>query len=196
MTAPSPGGGESQDHGAADYRLSVVQADDAAYPSGGESYIVARQNRGTVAGLLAVSPSLTTHFQLHDVGSAQGGPVRDITSESSDEDMASWSHDGKWIYFESDRSGVFQIWKVPFAGGTAVQVTKDGGADAFESRDGKFVYYTKWEQRGIWRKPVEGGPDTLIITAGRKEATVLRVPAASPEASHRGGNVAVGGRQF
>jgi Tol biopolymer transport system component/DNA-binding winged helix-turn-helix (wHTH) protein len=100
------------------------------------------------------------------VVSAQGGPVRHITSESSDEDMPSWSHDGKWIYFESDRSGVFQIWKVPFAGGTAIQVTNNGGADAFESRDGKFVYYTKWEQRGIWRKPVEGGPDTLIINNG------------------------------
>jgi Tol biopolymer transport system component/DNA-binding winged helix-turn-helix (wHTH) protein len=98
--------------------------------------------------------------------SAQGGPVRRITSESSEDDMPSWSHDGKWIYFESDRSGVFQIWKVPFGGGTAIQVTNNGGADAFESRDGKFVYYTKWEQRGIWRKPVEGGPDTLLINNG------------------------------
>jgi Tol biopolymer transport system component len=98
--------------------------------------------------------------------SAQGGPVRRITSESSEDDMPSWSHDGKWIYFESDRSGVFQIWKVPFGGGTAIQVTNNGGADAFESRDAKFVYYTKWEQRGIWRKPVEGGPETLIINNG------------------------------
>jgi len=100
------------------------------------------------------------------VVSAQGGPVRRITYESSAEDMPSWSHDGKWIYFESDRSGVFQIWRVPFAGGTAVQVTNNGGADAFESRDGKFVYYTKWEQRGIWRKPVQGGPETLVIPDG------------------------------
>jgi Tol biopolymer transport system component/DNA-binding winged helix-turn-helix (wHTH) protein len=101
------------------------------------------------------------------VVSAQGGPVRRITYESSAEDMPSWSYDGKWIYFESDRSGIFQIWKVPFAGGTAVQVTNDGGADAFESHDGKFVYYTKWEQRGIWRKPVQGGPETLVIPNGR-----------------------------
>jgi Tol biopolymer transport system component len=81
--------------------------------------------------------------------------------------MASWSRDGKWIYFESDRSGVFQIWKAPLAGGTAVQVTDHGGADAFESRDGKFVYYAKWDQRGIWRKPTQGGvPETLVINRG------------------------------
>ncbi len=96
----------------------------------------------------------------------QGGPVRRMTSESSAENMPSWSQDGKWIYFESDRSGVFEIWKTPAAGGTAVQVTNNGGAEAFESHDGKFVYYTKWEQRGIWRKHVEGGPETLVIHNG------------------------------
>ncbi len=45
-------------------------------------------------------------------------------------------------------------------------MTNNGGADAFESHDGKFVYYTKWEQRGIWRKPVQGGPETLVIPKG------------------------------
>jgi dipeptidyl aminopeptidase/acylaminoacyl peptidase len=98
---------------------------------------------------------------------AQGGPVRRITPESSDENMASWSQNGKWIYFESNRSGVFQIWKAPLAAGIAVQVTHNGGADAFESRDGKFVYYAKWRQRGIWRTPAEGsGPETLVIDRG------------------------------
>jgi Tol biopolymer transport system component len=98
---------------------------------------------------------------------AEGGPVRRITAESSDENMASWSRDGKWIYFQSNRSGVFQIWKAPLAGGTAVQVTHNGGSAAFESRDGKFVYYTKWGRGGIWRKPTEGGgAETLVIDRG------------------------------
>jgi dipeptidyl aminopeptidase/acylaminoacyl peptidase len=101
------------------------------------------------------------------VVSAKGGPVRRITSGSSDENMASWSQDGKWIYFESDRSGVPQIWKASPAGGTPVQVTQEGGAEAFESRDGKFVYYTKWGHRGIWKKPTDGGgPETLVIDRG------------------------------
>jgi Tol biopolymer transport system component len=98
---------------------------------------------------------------------AKGGPVRRITPESSEDDVASWSHDGKWIYFESDRSGVFQIWKAPLGQGTTVPVTENGGAEAFESVDGKFVYYTKHAQRGIWRKPTEGGgPETLVIDRG------------------------------
>jgi Tol biopolymer transport system component len=77
--------------------------------------------------------------------------------------MASWSWDGKWIYFDSDRTGAFQIWKVPFAGGAAVQVTRYGGFDAFESREGKFLYYTKMVQPGIWRVSTQGGPETLVV---------------------------------
>jgi len=98
---------------------------------------------------------------------AQGGPVRNITPESSHEDMASWSHDGRWIYFESNRTGSYEIWKTPASGGTAVQVTRNGGAEAFESGDGKFVYYTKWGLPGIWRKPVQGGRETLVVHNGR-----------------------------
>jgi Tol biopolymer transport system component/DNA-binding winged helix-turn-helix (wHTH) protein len=101
------------------------------------------------------------------VVSAKGGAVRRITPEHSDESMASWSQDGKWIYFESNHSGDFEIWKVSVAGGSIVQVTRSRGADAFESRDGKFVYYAKWGRRGIWRKPTEGDrPETLVIDRG------------------------------
>lgn len=97
---------------------------------------------------------------------SQGGPIRRLTTESSQEDMASWSHDGRWIYFRSDRSGANEIWKAPASGGPAVAVTTNGGADAFESRDGKFVYYAKWGQQGIWRKPVTGGPEIIVTHSG------------------------------
>jgi Tol biopolymer transport system component len=97
---------------------------------------------------------------------SQGGPIRRMTPESSEEDMPSWSRDGRWIYFYSDRSGGTDVWKVPASGGPAVAVTTNGGADAFESRDGKFIYYTKWGQQGIWRKPVGGGPEILVTHSG------------------------------
>ncbi len=41
-----------------------------------------------------------------------------------------------------------------------------GGADAAESSDGLFVYYTKMNQRGIWRKPVAGGSESLVVPRG------------------------------
>ena len=47
------------------------------------------------------------------------------------------------------------------AGGPAVQVTNHGGYAAFESLDGKFLYYTKYQAvPGIWRIPTSGGEET------------------------------------
>jgi hypothetical protein len=64
----------------------------------------------------------------------------------------------------SNRSGKLQIWKIPKEGGPAVQLTKDGGFEGFESPDGKFFYYAKGRRMpGIWRIPVEGGEETLVL---------------------------------
>jgi hypothetical protein len=76
----------------------------------------------------------------------------------------SWSHDGKWVYFASTRSGHFQVWKVPAAGGAALQVTKQGGHAALPSADGKLIYYAKSQYANpeIWQIPVNGGLETLV----------------------------------
>jgi hypothetical protein len=51
---------------------------------------------------------------------------------------------------------------MPAEGGEKVQVTKRGGFAAFESPDGKFVYYTALKP-GIWRVAVEGGEETPVL---------------------------------
>jgi len=48
-----------------------------------------------------------------------------------------------WIYFGSKRTGRWETWKVRADGGEVVQVTRNGGQMAFESPDGRFIYYTK-----------------------------------------------------
>jgi Tol biopolymer transport system component len=86
--------------------------------------------------------------------------------ESSAEVRPSWSRDGQWIYFGSNRSGTWQIWKTPAEGGQAAPVTQQGGAEAFESPDGKFLYYTKGldlNPTGIWQMPVTGGAEIRIL---------------------------------
>ena len=109
------------------------------------------------------------------ITSVDGGLPRRLTKESSDENVPSWSRDARWIYFSSDRTGKRQIWKAPAEGGEAVQVTKQGGFSAFESPDGKFVYYTKDFKEGgeftpgIWRTPVEGGEETLVLDSFNAE---------------------------
>jgi len=95
--------------------------------------------------------------------SPEGGSARRLTTETSNEIRPSWSRDGRWIYFGSNRSREWQIWKMPAVGGQAVQVTKQGGREAFESADGRFVYYTKDRNLpGLWRIPVEGGEEVRV----------------------------------
>ncbi len=94
---------------------------------------------------------------------AEGGSPRRLTTDPSDHTAPSWSRDGRWIYFGSDRSGTYQVWKVPAVGGEAIQVTKKGGVTAFESPDGGYLYYARIDSPGIWRVPLKGGEETLVL---------------------------------
>ncbi|HXJ17127.1 MAG TPA: protein kinase, partial [Candidatus Polarisedimenticolia bacterium] len=96
--------------------------------------------------------------------SPEGGEPRRLTTESSNEYVPSWSRDGRWIYFASDQTGAWQVWKMPAKGGKAIQVTKGGGFAAFESYDGKTLYYTKGQfGSGLWKVPVAGGEETPVL---------------------------------
>lgn len=48
-----------------------------------------------------------------------------------------------------------------------MQVTRQGGYEAFESPDGKWLYYAKQGNvKGIWRVPVDGGEEIQVIDDG------------------------------
>jgi Tol biopolymer transport system component/DNA-binding winged helix-turn-helix (wHTH) protein len=94
---------------------------------------------------------------------ADGGEPKRLTETATGDVAPSWSRDGAWIYFGSTRSGSLQIWKMPSAGGPAVQVTHFGGFEGFESEDGKYLFYVRGrEVPGIWRVPTSGGQEVLV----------------------------------
>src|SRR5262249_31541318 len=103
--------------------------------------------------------------------SAEGGMPRRMTTEPSDERFPAWSRDRKWIYFGSNRNGQWNVWKMPSDGGVATCVTTNNGFEAFESTDGKFLYYHKrqapgLDQPGIWRIPIQGGEEVQVLHQG------------------------------
>src|SRR5260370_990893 len=97
------------------------------------------------------------------------GLVRSIaTFSDADSVVPSWSRDGRWIYFASDHGGkIFHVWKAPVSGGLPVQVTKNSGFAAFESPDGRYVFYAGLSEPGIWRVPRDGGPESLYCRSPR-----------------------------
>jgi Tol biopolymer transport system component len=100
---------------------------------------------------------------------ADGGPPRAFSTEKSNEVVPSWSRDGKWIYFASDRTGRWEVFKQSVEGKQTVQVTHGGGFAALESPDGGAVYYTKGlSTPGLWKTTPNGG----------KESELLKMPDA------------------
>jgi Tol biopolymer transport system component len=74
------------------------------------------------------------------VVSESGGVPKRLTTEPSIELRPRWSQDGRWIYYSSNRTGRYEIWNMPADGGRAIQVTRGGGFEPFESIDGQSVY--------------------------------------------------------
>jgi Tol biopolymer transport system component/DNA-binding winged helix-turn-helix (wHTH) protein len=85
----------------------------------------------------------------------EGGVLRPLTSSRTYDARPRYSTDGKWIYFTSTRSGDYQIWRMradaPDADAAATQMTRQGGIEAEESPDGRYLYYAKRNRAGLWR---------------------------------------------
>jgi eukaryotic-like serine/threonine-protein kinase len=105
------------------------------------------------------------HTQIFVIA-ANGGPVRELTSDQFDSMLPSWSRDGKWIYFDSNRNGGrLEIFKCSPEGGEAVQLTHGGGWDAQESPDGAWLYFTRSRTANapLLRMPSSGGQETEVL---------------------------------
>jgi dipeptidyl aminopeptidase/acylaminoacyl peptidase len=100
------------------------------------------------------------HSTIYTV-SADGGKPRRITGDGFRDFRPSFSHDGKWIYFASNRSGRVEIWKVAAEGGEPQKMTGNSGIEAFESADGKLLYYVSGQT--LWAMPLAGGDPRQVL---------------------------------
>jgi hypothetical protein len=100
----------------------------------------------------------------HDIFviNADGGPPRRVTTENgSNNGVRAGLETAVDLRLQSRRhvAGL----ENPRSGGAAVQITRSGGREAFESADGKFVYYAKSDTPGIWRTLADGGEETRVL---------------------------------
>lgn len=118
-------------------------------------------------------------FELYSV-SVDGGEETQLTSAGGYDDGPDYSPDGQWIYFNSNRSGAFHLYRMPTSGGgtndTLVeQVTNDAPEDWFPhiSPDGTRMVSVAFPAG------TEGHNDRMPGMALRLAAT----PGESPEAA-------------
>jgi Tol biopolymer transport system component/serine/threonine protein kinase len=105
-----------------------------------------------------------THSQIYLIDS-EGRNMHAITSGNYENVVPGWSRDGKAVYFASNRTGSWQVWRRELATGREAQVTHHGAFAAFESYDAKTLYYSRFEGGGIWSMPVGGGEEQRVTEA-------------------------------
>ena len=105
--------------------------------------------------------------------------TRRLTTHRAIDTEGSWSPDGRYVYFTSDRSGGPQVYRVPAAGGTPERVTFEGSYNARPrlSEDGKRLAMVHLD-RGNYRIAVMDlkSKELLIVSAGQQDESPSFAP--------------------
>jgi eukaryotic-like serine/threonine-protein kinase len=96
---------------------------------------------------------------------SEGGPPRRFTTNEGDDNLPSWSHDGRSLYWVSDRGGGRGIWRAPVAGGAGELVSGGGGGVSYEGPDGTRLYFTRppLARSPLFEVPIGGGPERRVV---------------------------------
>jgi Tol biopolymer transport system component len=95
-------------------------------------------------------------------GNEPAGPHFPVVQTEYSERDAQFSPDGKWIAYESDSSGISEIYLHPFPGpGRAQQVSKGGGVQARWNPRGKELFYISLDGR-LMAVAIRFAPDGSI----------------------------------
>lgn len=124
-----------------------------------------------------------------------GGTEKELTAGSGISDDPDYSADGKWIYFNSDRAGSMEIWRMRTDGSGAEQVTSDNlnNWTPHPSPDGKSILILSYE-KGVTEHPADKDVALRILNVADGKIRVVanvtggsgsdNVPNWAPDGKH------------
>lgn len=75
-----------------------------------------------------------------------------------------YSPDGTHIYFTSNYSDTWEIWKFNININKRSRVTRNGGYMVEIQRDGSSIFYSKLNENGLWKSSLESGEEQQLFT--------------------------------
>ena len=133
-------------------------------------------------------------FDIYKIAAAGGEEEINLTKSAGLDDGPEYTPDGKYIYFNSTRSGLMQLWRMKPDGSEQTQITKDGFNNWFPhiSPNGKWIVFLSflgdinpndhpfYKQVYIRLMPIDGGPAKVIAYVYGGQGTI-NVPSWSPD---------------
>src|SRR5262245_4768556 len=137
---------------------------------------IERHKMGLAFALLALVVLITVvvYFpslirQKFQTGPTPHRPLAQLTYGAGLEGEPTWSPDGRFIAYSSDRSGNFDIWVQPVGGGDPVQVTHSPANDwqpDWSPDSNRLVFRSEQDSGGLYTVPVLGGHEQKITNFG------------------------------
>ena len=115
-------------------------------------------------GLIVFTAGIDRSRALHSMD-ADGSNIRQLTSPGFFDTKPTATSDGRYIVFQSNRSGSNEVWRAQNDASDLRQLTTGGGNTAPHSTpDGKWVVYisTRDGRSFVWRIPIEGGEPVRV----------------------------------
>jgi Tol biopolymer transport system component len=104
-----------------------------------------------------------------------GSNIKQLTSAGYLDQKPKVTGDGRFIVFQSNRSGSNEIWRVQPDGNGLVQLTTGGGNSAPDSTpDGKWVIYVAAhnDKTAVWRISIDGGQPLELIDKPASDVSI------------------------